>query len=196
MKRGFICLFLLFPLLLASCQSSSSHGPDADEIFSAVKKNRDLFTRCAAEMEALGEDRIYVAMEPVETKEGEPETGGERRARLVSYGKESDSRTEITNPVLQEALERFGLALIFFQTSSDSRRTVIFSFAKENQIGTVNGFYYSFDSQPSAWWGRRGDLVKSGSGFLQTNQREDAWYVTLLIEDHFYYFEKTGNLVA
>lgn len=177
-----LCLFLL-----SSC--SSEKPLSANRILSYVNENADLFTQCALEMEKMGEERIYVAMEVPEEQEGDP-------PRLVSYGKESDTRTEITNPVLQEALERFGFRVIYFQTASDARRCVIFSFEKETFSGVVKGVYYSFDALPCAWWGRKGELTKKDNRYLQLTNGTDGSYMTFLIRDSFYYFEKQGSLLA
>ncbi len=184
MKRLFF-LSLSFLLLLCSCSPSY---PNANETAVQVKNNRALLEQCVEEMEKFGEERIYVAMEKEE--EGE-------KIRLVSYPKESGDRTEIENPVLERALLDLGLALIFYQTASDSRRCVIFSYTKENQSdGVQNGFYYSFDSLPCAWWGRRGNLKRQGGRYLQLNKNGDAAYYTAAIEHNFYYFEKYGSLLA
>ena len=184
MKRLFF-LFLSVLLFLCSCSPSYPH---ANETALQVKNNRALLEQCVEEMEKFGKERIYVAMEKEE--EGE-------RIRLVSYPKESGERTEIENPVLERALLDLDLSLIFYQTASDSRRCVIFSYTKENQTeGVQNGFYYSFDSLPCAWWGRRGELKRQGERYLQLNRNGGAAYYTTPIEQNFYYFEKYGTLIA
>ena len=186
MKRIFLLLFALV-LLLSSC--SSSGGKTANSIIYTVTENAAFFARCAEEMKNFHLERFYVAMEDdKETEENDP--------RLVAYEKESGTRTAIENETLQKALEEFDLRLIFFQTAADSRQCVIFSFAKEKDEGIVNGFYYSFDSLPCAWWGRQADLKHSGGQYLQIDQKGSAWYQTVLIQDSLYYFEKHGSLAA
>ena len=152
-------------------------------------------------MEAFGAERCYVAMEL--PKEEEPATAETletsevpKEKRLVYYEKESDDRTEIENEALQTLLERYGLQLIFFQTASDSRRCVIFSFHKESADGIHKGLYYSYDALPCAWWGRRAELVKKDGRYLQVQKNGTAWYTTSLLRDHFYYYEKSGALTA
>jgi len=157
--------------------------------------------QCIREMEAFGCDRIYVALEEKEKKTAETseqdQPKPDRDKILVSYEKESDKRTEIDSPVLREAIETFDLALILFQTDSDARRSVLFSFHKENENGGIqNGFYYSYDHLPCGWWGRKAELKKKDNRYLQVSQNADAWYYTLQISDGFYYFEKFGDLVA
>lgn len=187
MKKAFALLLALL-LFLPSCADTTG-TKKAGEIFSSVKDNRDFFLLCAEEMQAFGLERVYVAIEDNEdTEEHDP--------RLVSYEKESGDRTEIENETLQRALEDFGLALIFFQTASDARQCVIFSFNKESYEGISYGFCYSFDSLPCGWWGRTAELKKKDGRYLQIDQKGTAWYQTVLIEDRFYYFEKHGNLVA
>ena len=119
-----------------------------------------------------------------------------KEKRLVYYEKESDDRTEIENEALQTLLERYGFQLIFFQTASDSRRCVIFSFHKESADGIHKGLYYSYDALPCAWWGRRAELAKQDGRYLQVQKNGTAWYATSLLRDHFYYYEKSGALTA
>ena len=190
MKRLFSFL-LLGAILLTGC-SAGQDKKSAGQIFAMVEENKDLFLSCVEEMASLGEDRIYVALEEKETSE---ET--KASPRPVSYLKESGERTEIESDALEKALADFGLRLIFFQTASDGRQCVIFSFTKENEQGKVqNGFYYSFDSLPCAWWGRKGELIRRKKNYLQLQPDGSAGYLTSPITDNFYYFEKYGNLVA
>lgn len=198
-----ICLVLslLFLLSLSSC-SEEGKTKSANAVFSEVKSEKELLLRAVSEMEAFGEERIYVALEAEKAEEEEdssaealPETGAEKR--LVSFITEGGDREEIENALLQEVLEKFGLEVIFFQTSSDARRCVIFSYSREKEHkGLQNGFYYSFDSLPCAWWGREAKLKKDKNRFVQSNTDGSAWYMTQIIESGFYYFEKQGNLIA
>ena len=184
MKR---LLFLLMAavLTLSSC-SNAEKQQDANSCAKLLAENEKLLLSCVTEMEQFEKDRIYAAMEP---KDGGAD-------RLVSYEKESDDRTEIENDVLENALKECGFRLIFFQTASDSRRCVIFSFAKEKDDGTVCGIYYSYDALPCAWWGRKAELVKKDGRYLQIDRSGNASYFTLPLSEHFYYFEKFGDLIA
>ncbi len=187
MKKTFL-FFLSFAFFLTAC-SDGGTTKKASDIFTLVKENGAVLTQCAEEMKAFGMDRIYVAMEDnKDTEENDP--------RLVSYEKESGERSEIENETLQKALENFGLKLIFFQTATDARQCVIFSFEKEAFQGIAYGFYYSFDALPCGWWGREADLKKKDGRYLQIDKSGSAWYQTVLIENNFYYFEKHGALVA
>lgn len=193
MKR--ILLFILIASLFLTSCTATVNLRDANGIAMQVKENLSLLEECVREMEAFGAERIYVAMEkpkPEEGKEAETVTAEER---LVSYEKESDDRTEIENPVLEEAITTLGLRLIFFQTAADSRRCVIFSFQKEAEK-KAQGFYYSFDALPCGWWGRAAEFEHRDGRYFQANQKGDAWYYTLSIEENFYYFEKSGSLLA
>lgn len=192
MKRVLALMGIL--LLLGGCARSSVKS--ANEVAHTVRENQELLLECVAAMEALGEERIYVAMEE-ETKkndEGNEEKTG--RVRLVSFQTSGDDRVELDSPVLQEILETFGFELIFFQTGSDSRRVVIFAYTKEKAEGIQNGFYYSYDALPCGWWGRAADLKRKDDRYLQISPQGNAWYYTVLIEDHFYYYEKEGDLLA
>ena len=190
MKR-LIPLILCVSLLLSACNSPTA-ASNANSCAKMLVAGEEDFLACVAEMERFGEERIYVAMEESETKEGEEP----KPPRLVSYPKESDDRTEIENEILERALTEYGFRLIFFQTASDSRRSVIFSFSKENDTGIQNGIYYSYDTLPCAWWGRKGDLVKKHGRWLQIDRSGNAAYYTLALSEHFYYFEKYGDLRA
>ncbi len=140
-------------------------------------------------MEAFSTERIYVAIEDnKDTEEKDP--------RLVSYEKESGTRSEIENETLEKTLTELGLKLIFFQTAADARRCVIFSFEKESYQGIAYGFYYSFDALPCGWWGREAKLKKKDGRYLQIDAKGTAWYQTVQIENNFYFYEKHGNLVA
>ena len=190
MKR--LLSFVLFSIVALTGCSAGRDEKSAGQIFTMVEENRDFFLSCAEEMASLGEDRIYVALEA--EKEGEEE--GET-TRLVSYLKESGERKKIENETLRKALADFGFRLIFFQTASDGRQCIIFSFSKENETGkTQNGFYYSFDALPCAWWGRKGELIRRKNNYLQLQSDGSAGYLTSPITDNFYYFEKYGDLVA
>ena len=190
MKRLF-SLLLAATLLLSAC-STGAQRHNANSCAVLLDNEEALFLACVAEMEAFGEERIYVAMEAEETKEGEKM----RPPRLVSYVKESDDRKEIENEALQKVLTEYGFRLIFFQTASDSRRSVIFSYSKESDSGVQNGIYYTYDALPCAWWGRKGELVRKHGRWLQIDRSGDAAYFTIQLSEHFYYFEKYGNLVA
>ena len=181
-----LCISLLF------CACSAPDTPNANSCAKLLVAGENDFLQCVSEMEAFGEERIYVAMEAPEAKEGEEA----KPARLVSYVKESDDRTEIENEILQRVLNEYGFRLIFFQTSGNSRRSVIVSFSKEADSGIQNGLYYSYDTLPCAWWGRNGELVKKHGRWLQIDQSGNAAYYTLPLSEHFYYFEKYGNLRA
>lgn len=189
MKR-LIPLLLCISLLFCACSAPTSHN--ANSCAKLLVAGEELFLDCVAEMEAFGEERIYVAMEAPEAKEGDEP----KPERLVSYVKESDDRKEIENEILERALTEYGFRLIFFQTSSNSRRSVIFSFSKETDSGIQNGIYYSYDTFPCAWWGRKAELVKKHGRWLQIDRSGNAAYYTLPLSEHFYYFEKYGNLRA
>lgn len=191
MRRVLIVLFSV-TLLLSSC-SYGRETQSPDGIALSVKENEKLLLQCVAEMEKLGSERIYVAMEKPKSEKGEEIVTAE--VRLVSYEKESDDRTEIQSESLEKALTLLGLKLIFFQTASDARRCVIFSFQKESEK-SAQGFYYSYDALPCGWWGRAADLERRDGRYFQANQKGDAWYYTLPVTDCFFYFEKTGSLLA
>lgn len=191
MKR-LIFIALATALLLCSCSSSSTTKRDANSCAKMLVAGEELFLACVEEMEKFGEDRLYVAMEAKEVKEGEEP----QPPRLVSYPKESEERTEIENETLERALTEFGFKLIFFQTAGNSRRSVIFSFSKEGDSGIQNGIYYSYDTLPCAWWGRNSDLVKKHGRWLQIDRSGNAAYYTLALSEYFYYFEKYGDLRA
>lgn len=194
MKR----LFLVFctAILLTSCVAEPGEKRTANTIANTVLENEELFLSCAEEMAAFEEERIYVAMERREEKEGETLTEEEKKPRLVSYIKESDEREEIENSILEKALKKFGFKLIFFQTASDGKRCVIFSFAKENDPYIQNGFYFSPDDSPRAYWGREASLEREGDRYLQLARNGGGWYYTVKITKNFYYFEKSGDLAA
>lgn len=198
--KKILILLLSLVLFLTSCTSGEQKKvKTANEIEALVLNNRLLLEECVEEMRAFGLERVYVAYEaPKEEKETEEEvlTEEPKPPRLVSFEKESDTRKEIQNETLEKAILDLGLELIFFQTASDSRQCVIFSFTRENATGVQNGFYYSFDALPCSWWGRNGNLKRKGNLYLQISQNGDASYHTVLIQDHFFYFEKEGNLVA
>ena len=202
------CACLLF---LCACGGASSVRKDANAVFAEVKGELALLTKAAEEMKAFGAERIYVALEkesPEETEEEpdalaeEDETAPSANApdgeeRLVYYLKASGPRTEIESEVLEDVLRKFGLALLLFQTASDSRESVLFSYALENGKEAVkNGFYYSFDAAPCGWWGRRASLKKNKTRYVQIARDGTAWYYTSNIEGNFFYFEKCGDLVA
>lgn len=186
-----VALFLALTLSLCAC---ARKAPEAGEVADTVTENRDLLLACVAEMEALGQDRVYVAMEAKKAEEGQTLSQEDKLPRLVSYPKESDDREEIENPTLQRAIESLSLALIFFQTAADGRRCVIFSYTKENASGIQNGFYYSYDALPCAWWGRRAQLIRQNDRHIQLSRDGKGAYYTLPITESFFYFEKYGPL--
>ncbi len=190
MKR--LSLFFLTSLLCLSACSTGTPAKTANSCEKMLVANEDFFLECVSEMEKFGEERIYVAMEAPEAKEGEEA----KPPRLVSYIKESDDREEIENEILEKALTEYGFRLIFFQTAGNSRQSVIFSYSKETDSGVQNGIYYTYDTLPCAWWGRKGDLVKKHGRWLQIGRTGNAAYYTLPLTEHFYYFEKYGNLIA
>lgn len=192
MKR---LLFFLLALsfLLPSC-GSQKETKSAGEIAKAVEENAALFQECYQILADMKKERIYVAMEEKEDENGNKI---ENSLRLVSYEKETDDRAEMENEILEKVLVDFDLTLLFFQTASDGRTCLIFSYSKEAESDRVqNGFYFSPDSLPCAFWGRRGNLVRSADRYLQMNQKGDAVYYTTKIWENFYYFEKYGNLLA
>ncbi len=194
MKRLFLIFCAL--LLLASCSAQQNAVKKANAVAKTVLENREIFLSCAEEMAALGEERIYVAMEAEKEKEGETLSEEGKEPRLVSYVKESDDREEIANKILENALTEFGFQLIFFQTASNGKRCVIFSFTKENDPGIQNGFYFTPDDLPRAFWGRNAELEKEGDRYLQIAKKGSGWYYTARICENFYYFEKSGDLAA
>lgn len=188
MKRSFLILFAL-ALLLVSCAGEGS-GTGSGQIIGSVTEKEEMLRACIPEMEAFLLERVYVALEV--PKDSPPGT----EKRLVQYEKESGERKVIHAPALEEVLREFDLSLIFYQTAENARRSVIFSYGKENDPGIVRGFYYSYDDLPSAWWGRKGALEKDGNRFVQGNKNGGGEYFTVKICPNFYYFEKRGNLVA
>lgn len=192
MKRLLIFLLCL-TLFLPSCTASQKTVSPA-VISKNVKENASLFLSCYDVLSDLKRERVYAAMEEEKDENGKEISGTKR---LVLYEKESGEREEFESPVLEETLEKFDLALIFFQTASDGRICVIFSYSKEADTkGIQNGFYYSPDTLPCAWWGRKGDLIRKDDRYLQLNRNEDAAYYTVHIDGGFYYFEKYGDLLA
>ncbi|MBR2615281.1 MAG: hypothetical protein IKC69_01220 [Clostridia bacterium] len=202
MKHRLTALFLAL-LFLPSC-AEAREAKNANELRRTVAENRDLLLACVREMEAFGEERIYVAVEYLEEEQENGESLNEtetaekppREKKLVSFTKETDDRVEIESETLRRAIDEIGLELIFYQTAADSRRTVIFSFTREKHDGTQTGFYYSFDDQPSGWWGRVAKLEKKDNRYLQASENGDAWYYTLRLEPSFFYYEKEGSLLA
>ena len=192
MKRLFF--ILCAAILLTSCASFPTKN--ANTIAKTVLDNKKIFLSCAEEMASFNEERIYVAMEKKEEKEGETLTEEEKKPRLVSYVKESDERVEIENEILENALVKFGFQLIFFQTASGGKRCVIFSFTKENDDGIQKGFYFSPDDSPRAFWGRKNTLEREGDRYLQIDKKGSGWYYTTRITENFYYYEKSGDLTA
>ena len=192
MKR-LIPFFFALSLLLAGC-SQNKQTISAGKTSKDVKENTDLLLSCYQTLSEMKKERIYVALEEKTDEEGNAIKGSRR---LVSYEKESGERSEITSPVLENALRRFDLAIILFQTADHGRECVIFSYTKENENEKVqNGFYYSPDSLPFAWWGRQGDLIQEGNRFLQLDKKGNGAYYTTPIIRSFYYFEKYGELLA
>lgn len=189
--KKIIPILLIFALLFSSC-TSSSDTRNANSCAKMLQDSEDLLLQCVAEMEKFGDDRMYVAMESEEVEDGEEP----KPPRLVSYPKESEDRTEIENETLERALTQLGFRLIFFQTANNSRRCVIFSYAKESDSGIQNGIYYTYDTLPCAWWGRNAELVKKHGRWLQIDKSGNAAYYTLPLSEYFYYFEKYGNLRA
>ena len=200
MKKSLLCLLLSLLLLLGGC-GEVREEKNANQIRSIVEEHKELLLACVKEMEAFEEERVYVAMEypekDEEAEEAETEEAMEtKEKRLVFFTKESEDRTVIENEVLQKALETLGLEIIFYQTASDSRRTVIFSSHRESYKEKHQGFYYSYDDAPSGWWGRVAKLEKKDNRYLQANESADALYYTLRICENFYYYEKEGSLLA
>ncbi len=194
MKRLFLIVCAV--LLLSSCAAEQNAIKNANAVAKTVLENKEIFLSCGEEMALFGEERIYVAMEAKEAKEGETLSEEEKKPRLVSFIKESDDREEIKNDILEDTLTRFGFKVIFFQTASDGKRCVIFSFAKENDPGIQNGFYFTPDDLPRAFWGRKAELEREGDRYLQLAKNGGGWYYTTRITENFYYFEKSGDLVA
>lgn len=176
-----LTLGLFFPL--CSCQTTEQRSADRTAV--EVRQQTALLDECTLAMKAFGEERIYVAIEPYAAEEGQEEI-----PTLVSFVKESDPRTPVENEALETAIRRFSLARIFFQTSSDNRQSVLFSFGEENDEGIVSGFYYSFDGKAHGWWGRRAELVRRGGRYWQIGGAVDISYYTVAIGDGYYYFEK------
>lgn len=184
MKR-FCVLFCILGLFfsLSSCQTQGQHS--VERTAAEVRRETALLDECTLAMKAFGEERIYVAIEPYAAEEGQEEI-----PTLVSFVKESDARTPVENEALETAIRRFSLACIYFQTSSDNRQSVLFSFGKENDEGIVSGFYFSFDGKAHGWWGRRAELVRRGGRYWQVGGAVDISYYTVAIESGYYYFEK------
>ncbi len=192
MKR-ILPIFFALIFLLPSC-SFEQNFQSAGAIEKHVIENQELFTQCFSILSQMKKDRFYVAMEIEKDEEGNEIEG---TLRLVTYEKESDDREEIENEILENVLLDFDLTLLYFQTASDGRRCLIFSYSKESETEKVQkGFYYSPDALPCGWWGRKADLIKKDERFLQLNRDGNAAYYTVKITENFYYFEKYGNLLA
>ncbi|MBR2634629.1 MAG: hypothetical protein IKD31_03515 [Clostridia bacterium] len=191
--KKYALIVLALVLMLTSCGGAASSVKSANEVIACVERNYDFFSDCALEMQAFKMDRVYVAYEILKEEKDNPNA----QKKLVYYEKESAARTAFTNATLEQAFTVYGFAVIFFQTASDSRQNVLFSYTKESSSSPIqNGFYYSFDSLPSGWWGRSADLKRKDNRYLQISPNGDAWYFTVQIRDHFYYFEKQGALLA
>ena len=176
-------LFVMTAVLV--CLSSCAARPTADSVSRLVSQNADAFTQAALEMRRISSDRLYVAVETPEE---------ESAPCLVRFVKESDPHEPIENDLLFSVLQTHGFARLFFQTASDGRQCVIFSYTRENDPGIQNGFYYSFDGAPCAYWGRAAKLEKQKKRFVQLTRDGTAAYYTAHLIDSFYYFEKTGSL--
>lgn len=192
MKRV-LALVLAAMLLLSACYAEKS----GSAIMAEGRQNQDLLLACAEEMRGLGMERVYAVLEaPEETgTETETETATVEE-RLVIYQKSSDTHEFLESENLERALREMGFALIFFQTASDGRESVIFSTGGEGDPGVIRGISYSFDGEPVAWWGRAAKLTKSKNRYVEINQKGDAWYVTIPMENGFYYWEKQGSLLG
>ena len=197
MKR--ILSLALFFLFLASC--SAPDGVSADRYKTLFFQNEDLFRAAAKELENLHRDRFTVILEAEETKETETATAATgadptktAEEKLVWYVKKSDKHQVLKAPSAERLLREFPFSLIYYQTASDGRRTVIFSSAPEKEK-KVQGVYFSFDGEPAGWWGRKADLKKNKERWVQM-QSDGAYYFTLSLQNGFYYFEKHGDLVA
>lgn len=187
MKRIFA--LALFLVMLVGCSAT----PRGGTVMAQARQNEDLLLACAQEMRTLGLERAYAVLETPE----ETETGTDwAEEQLVYYQKSSDAHEKLESENLEAALREMGFALIFFQTASDGRESVIFSYGEESNAGVVRGISYSFDGEPVAWWGRAAKLKKSKNRYVEINQKGDAWYVTVPIENGFYYWEKSGNILG
>jgi len=189
MKRFLFCMLALALCLCGCSLEQRSHG---DVLKGRVSEDRALLLAAVEEMVALGEERVYVAVEDfTENEEEEPAV-----PTLVYFVKESDERERLESEVLRQVIESYGLKRIYLQTSADNRRSVIFTTFKETEKGHIWGFYYSFDGSPCGWWGRQAELVHKDGSFLQINRDGSAWYRTLLLEEGFYYYEKQGEILG
>lgn len=195
MKR-FLALALCL-VMLTGCSATPSGGA----LMAQARQNEDLLLACAQEMRELGLERAYAVLEVPEETETKTETKTAPETvtaeeQLVYYQKSGDTHERLESENLERALRELGFVLIFFQTASDGRESVIFSTGTESDPGVIRGISFSFDGEPVAWWGRAAKLKKTKNRFVEINQRGDAWFVTVPMENGFYYWEKNGSLLG
>ncbi len=199
MKNKRLYLFLAILILLAGTGCSGTKGAS---LIARARQNEDLLLAAVEEMRAFGEDRVYAALEvPKETAtETETETGAVPAVvtaeRLVRYKKTSDDHEPFENETVEKALRTLDFALVLYQTSSEGRASVIFSTGAENAAGIVRGVSFSFDGEPVAWWGRTADLKQHKGRWVEINEKGDAWYYTVPLENGFWYWEKSGAILG
>ena len=190
---------LLAALLAALLTGTGCSGTRGTSLIARARRDGDLLLAAAEEMRALGEDRIYAALEVPEETETETETGTETETaseRLVCYRKVSESHDPFENETVEKALREFGFVLALYQTSSEGRESVIFSTGTESDPGVIRGVSVSFDGEPVAWWGRAGKLKRHKGRYVEINEKGDAWYYTVPVEDGLWYWEKNGALLG
>lgn len=194
MKRR---LFFLFAALLFLLPGCGARGEDPNRLQAILTENEDLFLQAVDEMTALHRDRVYAVLETPEKEESETKTGEETAAEatLVWYVKKSDKHKDFDAPAVRRILEEFPFVLLYLQTDADGRRSLIFSTAPEKDA-LVRGLYYSFDSAPCAWWGRKAELMKKDGRWLQFGDDNSVRYYTVFLQNGFYFFEKNGSLNA
>ena len=197
MKKRFFVFAFLF-LFLVSCSGTASLS--ADRLKTVWRENRTLFDEAVKELEALHRDRFTVRLEAPEEEESEKQSapstlsGEEKEEKLVWYVKKSDAHKDLDAPAAEKLLRDFPFDLIYYQTASDSRRTVIFSCGEEKEK-KVQGILFSYDGAPCGWWGRKAKLEKNKERWVQIETGAD-YYFTIALEEGYYYFEKHGTLTA
>lgn len=196
-KKAFIIILAFLLIFTAAC---SNKEISANKIEKLVNENYEFILSVVSEMQSFKMDRVYVAIENTAEKDeenaGSETSEADEELHLVSYEKESGDRTKIDDPILEKAINELSLKLILFQTASDGRQSVIFAYSKEADAQFARGFYYSFDSLPCAWWGRKAKLKKDHDRFIEISDKNSAWYSTVNIKGNIFYYEKSGVLTA
>ena len=187
----------LLALLLWGCGASAKPG-----LATRAEREKETLLEAAAEMRAMGMERVYVSL-GTPTKQEEDGDGGDGETaepdsgvQLIRYEKAGGDKEAWDSPVLERALREFDFVLILFQTAADGRESVVFSTGKETAKGLVQGVSVAFDENPVAWWGRSGTLIRRRGRFVEINPKGDAWYFTSSLGDGLWYWEKCGEVLG